>query len=216
MQKSNFIYFSYERYGGDISYNTSDSYSENNIDRNSNDDILINISTNLKEEEQEETNKVEGEVKPYIEELVEWTKREDELLISYVEILGNKWKFISKYFPNKTTLQVYNRYLKIDPKIKKGRFSQDEDKLIIEMIQKYGTNWSKISSILKDRSAKQIRYRYQSHLKQNFDYSDVTQEEKEIIFANYPILGNKWEKYVKLLLRKRSPTFIRRVLFNQC
>lgn len=97
-----------------------------------------------------------------------WNKDEDELLINLVSSVGPKWKFISRYFSKKSVLQIYNRYLKIDPTIKHGRFNKEEDEKITSLVELYGTNWTKIATIVKTRSAKQIRYRYLKHLSKKF------------------------------------------------
>lgn len=144
-----------------------------------------------------------------------WTKEEDDLLFYIVNNIGGKWKFISKYFPNKSVFQIHNRYVRINPNIKKGKFTKEEDKRIVELVNLHGKNWMKISMIVKDRTSKQIRSRYVNFLCKNYDEtSEITEEEKKIIFANYPILGNKWKEYTKLLEKNRSPGFIRKVLFK--
>ena len=76
-------------------------------------------------------------------------------------------------------------------------------------------NWKKIANEFKNRSAKQLRNRYNNYLSKDYDESEITEEEKDIIFSNYPKLGNRWVDYTKILPRKRSPTFVRKVLFNK-
>lgn len=94
-----------------------------------------------------------------------WTREQDNLLIYLVSIIGCKWKFISKYFSNKTLRQIYNRYIQINPNVLKGHFTKEEDNQIIELVQIFGFRWSKIASIIKHRSPKQIRSRYILRLK---------------------------------------------------
>lgn len=101
-----------------------------------------------------------------------WNSEEDKMLTYLVSNVGPKWKFISKYFPNKTVIQIYNRYLKIDPNIKHGRFTKEEDSLIMRLTQQYGNKWPKISSIIKTRSGKQIRYRYLKHLSKKIKFDE--------------------------------------------
>jgi len=93
-----------------------------------------------------------------------WTPKEDSFLINLINILGSKWKFMSKYFPNKSLLQIYNRYFRINPSIKKGRFSEDEDKKILDSINIHGYDWKEIVKCFADRNMKQIRTRYKLHL----------------------------------------------------
>ena len=89
-----------------------------------------------------------------------WSQNEDEFLISLTNYFGTKWKFISKCFKNKSLKECYNRYCKINPTVKKGKFSFEEDKLIINFVEENGFLWSKISKILTNRTPKQIRSRY--------------------------------------------------------
>ncbi len=143
-----------------------------------------------------------------------WTAEQDLFLLEIINNVGCKWKFISRYFPEKTIFQLYSRYLKIDPNIKRGRFTADEDKKIQELVALHGSNWAKIAKLVKNRSSKQIRYRYKNHLSKNYDESELSEDEKRIIFLNYPILGNKWNCYTNLLAKNRSPSFIRKVVFK--
>jgi len=143
-----------------------------------------------------------------------WTNEEDEFLLKLINNIGSKWKFISKYFPNKTIYQIYNRYFILNPDLKKGKFSPEEDEKLVSLIKIHAYNWTKISKDFLDRSPKQLRSRYINFLSKNYDLSEITKEEKEIIFTNYPILGNRWNEYVKILTKKRSPTFIRKALFQ--
>lgn len=99
-----------------------------------------------------------------------WSSKEDNFLVYLVNnIIGCKWKFISKYFPDKTMMQVYNRYRQINPNIKRGRFTRAEDEQIIELVKINGCNWAKLAAIMQSRSAKQIRARYIFRLKARFE-----------------------------------------------
>ena len=144
-----------------------------------------------------------------------WDIYEDKFLFQLVEWVGYKWTFISRYFPEKTVYQIYNRYFSLNPKLKKGKFSREEDLKLISFVNIHGLNWKKIANEFKDRSAKQLRSRYNNFHSKDYDESEITEEEKEIIFSNYSKLGNRWIDYTKILPKKRSPTLIRKVLFNK-
>lgn len=144
-----------------------------------------------------------------------WTKEEDNLLTYLVNVIGCKWKFISKYFRNKTLLNVYNRYRRINPDIKRGHFTPEEDFQIIEMVKTHGFKWSKLADIMKTRSSKQIRARFMFRLDKNYDFSDMNEDEKKIIFEYYPKFRNKWSKYNEVLDKKRSPNAIRKLIFGK-
>jgi hypothetical protein len=144
-----------------------------------------------------------------------WNEIEDKKLLVIVDWIGYKWKFISRLFPDKTVYQVYNRYFSIDPDMKKGKFSKEEDSKLNSLVNTHGLNWRKIQKEFKNRSAKQLRSRYNNFLSKEYDESEMTEEEKQIIFSNYPILGNKWTDYMKILPKKRSTTQIRKVFFKK-
>ena len=144
----------------------------------------------------------------------EWTCKQDELLLYIINNIGCKWKFISKYFPDKSIFQLYSRYMKINPFIKRSKFTNEEDSKLTELVQIHGFNWAKFSAIFKGRNPKQLRYRFIKYLSKNYDDSEILEEEKRIIYLNYPLIGNKWGEYTKLLDRNRSPAFIRKALFK--
>jgi len=107
-----------------------------------------------------------------------WTKEEDSLLINIVNNIGCKWKFISKYFPRRNIYEIYNRYFKINPSLKKGRFTQEEDDQIIEFIRIHGINWAKLARIMNNRTSKQIRSRYVNKLS-NLNSGNISLSTKE-------------------------------------
>jgi len=103
----------------------------------------------------------------------DWTKEEDDLLIYITNNIGSKWKFISKYFPKRNIYEVYNRYFRINPSLKKGRFSKEEDEIIIESLKTFGKNWAKIAKLLTNRTSKQIRSRFVNKLQTLLVFNDI-------------------------------------------
>jgi len=144
----------------------------------------------------------------------EWTKKQDEFLLFLIDNFGCKWKFISKYYPEKSIFQLNTRYLRINPYFKRSRFTSEEDQKLKELVKIYGFRWAKIAAIFKDRNPKQLRTRYTNYLSKNYDESESTEEERRIIRLNYPLLRNKLGEYAKLLNKKRSPAFLRKVIFS--
>lgn len=55
-----------------------------------------------------------------------WTAEEDELLLLKREILGSRWKAIADFFPNRTDINVKNRWLKLERHRKKENRIKDE------------------------------------------------------------------------------------------
>lgn len=110
-----------------------------------------------------------------------WTQEEDTLLLNIVNNIGTKWKFISKYFPKRNIFEIYNRYFKINPSLKKGRFSKEEDEQIIQFIKLFGMDWAGLAKIMKNRTSKQIRSRYFNKLHFfNLDNNSSTKEDNSI------------------------------------
>jgi len=93
--------------------------------------------------------------------LSQWTQEEDQLLLTVQTVhKKNKWKIISKYFPNKKLNEVMLRYYKINPLIKKGKWTLEEDRKLLKPVSMFGRNWALISKVLKNRNHKQVRSRY--------------------------------------------------------
>lgn len=111
-----------------------------------------------------------------------WTQEEDNLLINIVNNIGSRWKFISKYFPKRNIFEIYNRYFKINPSLKKGRFSKAEDDQIINYIKVFGVDWARLAKIMKNRTSKQIRSRYFNKLHlNNIDNNSSTEEDNSML-----------------------------------
>ncbi len=90
-----------------------------------------------------------------------WSKEEDKLLISlYKPNNIKKWVTIAKNFHEKDQKDCMLRYLKINPKIKKGKWSYEEDRNLFFLEKMFGGRWALFAKILKNRNHKQIRSRY--------------------------------------------------------
>lgn len=106
-----------------------------------------------------------------------WSQEEDTLLVELIQRIGLKWRFLEKYFPDKTKNDIYKRFYRINPKVKKGKFSSEEDQQLVELIKINGFNWAKISKIIRNRTAKQIRSRYFNGL---FKYFEENEKKADI------------------------------------
>lgn len=90
-----------------------------------------------------------------------FTRFEEVKLNEYVEIYGEDWLKIKKFFPNKTEKELKERYhKKINPLINKEKFTEAEDELIMYLHTKYGNRWTFISKQLNHRSPKMVKTRY--------------------------------------------------------
>ena len=97
--------------------------------------------------------------------------RQDEMkLIELVNKYGKDFNTISTFFPGYTPLSLEERYVnKLDPKLKRTKFSEDEDERIIMLYNKYGNNWKEISKGFPDRSANMIKNRFYSFLRKKYN-----------------------------------------------
>ena len=50
---------------------------------------------------------------------IPWTDKDDELLLQKVKEMGNKWKAMTKFFPNRTYITLKNRYATLSRKLSK-------------------------------------------------------------------------------------------------
>ena len=118
-----------------------------------------------------------------------WTPEEDKLLISlYKPNNIKKWVTIAKYFPDKNQKDCMLRYLKINPRIKKGKWSFEEDRNLFFLVQMFGYRWGLFAKILKNRNHKQIRSRYYHFFLQSKEQNQTEiQEIESSVAANPPI-----------------------------
>jgi hypothetical protein len=137
-----------------------------------------------------------------------WIEADDKLLLSLVNNgYGGKWRFISNFFPGKSNLDCYIRFNKINPIIKKGKWSFEEDEILKNLVSEYGYDWAKISFIIKTRSSKQIRSRYIYYLENSLLMNRFSNEEDQLVRKLFPVLKNNWAKY-KNFLPNRSAKII--------
>ena len=97
--------------------------------------------------------------------------RQDEMkLIELVNKYGKDFNTISSFFPGYLPTSLEERYAnKLDPKLKRSKFSEEEDERIITLYNKYGNNWKEISKCFPDRSANMIKNRFYSFLRKKYN-----------------------------------------------
>ena len=127
-----------------------------------------------------------------------WTESDDALLTKLVLKDQNNvdWTEISRYFPNKNTAQLIERWTKvIDPSLIKGSWTRKEDEYIIQFVSQYGTKlWTKCAEMLPGRIGKQCRERWKNHLDPTIARTEWTQEEDQILIDLHSKYGNHWAK----------------------
>ena len=133
-----------------------------------------------------------------------FTRQDDLKIIELVEIYGTNWELISKNFPDFTAEMLEERYNnKLDPKLKRTKFTEEEDEKIVALYSKYGNNWKEIASYFPDRNANMIKNRFYSFLKkknniQGINSSDKTSsliESSSVITSSNDLLTNTIDNF---------------------
>ncbi|CAD8132759.1 unnamed protein product [Paramecium octaurelia] len=120
-----------------------------------------------------------------------WTKKEDQLLMHFVQIYQNNWVEIARNIPNRTSKQVRERFVnKLNPEINQEPFTDAEDKLIIEGFKNFGSKWCKISKMLQGRPENIIKNRFYSYLRKHYlkidnPYYVIPQPNQELSHSFY-------------------------------
>lgn len=108
-----------------------------------------------------------------------WTKKEDDLLLSWVKKNGEKkWSKCAQLIKTRNGKQCREHWNNcLNSEITKGKWSIEEDLLIMVFFQKYGS-WKEILPIFKGRSENSIKNRFYSNLRKiaskrlNMRYND--------------------------------------------
>ena len=96
-----------------------------------------------------------------------WTVEEDELLLSWVNQKGcMKWTECSKFMNGRCGKQCRERWVNIlNPKIKKGEWTEEEQKTIFQYLPDFTTSWSMMSTVLPGRTENAIKNYFYSSLR---------------------------------------------------
>ncbi|CAD8108889.1 unnamed protein product [Paramecium primaurelia] len=144
-----------------------------------------------------------------------WTIEEDDLLSSSIQKYGTNWCQVAQNFPDRNPNSCIQRWkiLKCKNKIKKKKWNQKEDKLLSKLVILYGKKWKKISKYITGKTDKQCLQRYNSTLNPNINKQLFTEEEDQIIYSNYIILGSKWS-IISQKLNKRTPNQVKNRFYS--
>lgn len=79
-----------------------------------------------------------------------WTEDEDAKLRSAVAVYGNSWADVAEVIQGRTNEQCRDHWLdKPNPKVAKGRWTNDEDRRLLEAVESVGEgNWKAVSERL--------------------------------------------------------------------
>lgn len=90
-----------------------------------------------------------------------WSKKEDEILMAGVKVLGQNWKYITKLIPGRNERQCRERYLlHLSPEINSTKFTDEEDNLLRAMYKEFGPRWERFRDRFQGRTAMALRNRW--------------------------------------------------------
>ncbi|KAG7577688.1 Homeobox-like domain superfamily [Arabidopsis thaliana x Arabidopsis arenosa] len=91
-----------------------------------------------------------------------WSLEEDKRVKVAVTLFGSQnWHKISQFVPGRTQTQCRERWLNcLDPKVNRGKWTEEEDGKLREAIAEHGYSWSKVASKLSCRTDSQCLRRW--------------------------------------------------------
>lgn len=130
-----------------------------------------------------------------------WTPEEDEQLRLLVSYWGDQcgknghWDKISAHFPNRTNKDCRKRWFhSLDPKLKRGRWTEHEDKVLVEAYSKMGPVWHRIAQLIPGRTDDQCSKRYNDVLDPSISnrLRPWSEEEDQMLLSLVQKYGTKW------------------------
>ena len=108
-----------------------------------------------------------------------FTCEEDEILKRVAEEMDFDWPRIARLLQNKTPAQVAKRWTcKLDPGIKKSRWTGEEDYKIAELQAIHGNNWRLIAKELAGRPCAAVKSRYYNAIRNRTDMRSLKGESR--------------------------------------
>ena len=122
-----------------------------------------------------------------------WTDAEDELLYSWQQRIGNKWSEVARHIPGKTGQQCAQRWRhKVNPDIKRDKWSKEEDTLLVQLVHQYGNHWAQIARNVPGRTDQQCMGRWKRHLDPNIKRANWSLNEDIVLCALYFRYHTQW------------------------
>ncbi|CAG9465043.1 unnamed protein product [Pedinophyceae sp. YPF-701] len=129
-----------------------------------------------------------------------WSPDEDDLLYKYQQKHGNKWSVVALYIPGRTGQQCAQRWRhKVNPNIKKDKWTPEEDSQLVELVTKFGNRWAEIARHMDGRTDQQCMGRWTRHLDPSISRDAWAPEEDEKLLALHASWGTAWSRISKQL-----------------
>ncbi|KAG0206725.1 hypothetical protein BGX28_001870 [Mortierella sp. GBA30] len=131
-------------------------------------------------------------------ERIVWTPEEDEYLRAAVQLYGDKtekWAKIAACVPGRTNKNCRKRWFhSLDPKLKKGAWTEEEDRLLRTGVQIFKGQWSKIAERIPGRTDDQCAKRWRESLDPLIDRAAWTPEDDVLLLQRFEEFGSQWQK----------------------
>lgn len=134
-----------------------------------------------------------------------WTEEEDRLLAEGQAVFGNRWSEVCKSIPGKNGQQCAQRWRhRVNPEIKKEKWSREEDEALTRLVNQYGNSWAKIARNIPGRTDQQCMGRWKRHLDPTIRRAKWSQEEVMRLCALAAVFHNSWSS-ISRQMKGRTP-----------
>ncbi|KAG0380006.1 hypothetical protein BGX24_010605 [Mortierella sp. AD032] len=131
-------------------------------------------------------------------ERIVWTPEEDQQLRTAVQIYGDKtekWSKIAACVPGRTNKNCRKRWFhSLDPKLKKGPWTEEEDHLLKTGVEMFKGQWSKIAERIPGRTDDQCAKRWREGLDPLIDRAAWAPEDDILLLQRFEEFGSQWQK----------------------
>ncbi|KAK9846618.1 hypothetical protein WJX81_007698 [Elliptochloris bilobata] len=130
----------------------------------------------------------------------QWTDAEDALLAEWQGKLGNRWSAVAKKVVGRTGQQCAQRWRhKVNPNIRKDKWTDAEDKALMRLVKTYGCAWAEISRLMDGRTDQQCMGRWRRHLDPAIRRDAWTTREDAALQTLYTRHGHQWASIAKAI-----------------
>ncbi|KAK9766940.1 Myb- protein A [Basidiobolus ranarum] len=127
-----------------------------------------------------------------------WSREEDESLLELMDMpeYRSRWKVISEALGRTPESCMIRWRFNLDPKLRKGKWTQEEDATLLDLIKEHGRRWSVIANKI-ERSEHSCLVRYYDHLDPNIKQGRWSEEEDQKLLEGVRQHGFRWSEIVK-------------------